>query len=311
ADSTRVVEVQPSPPPPPLQDPPGAEAAGSGRPVVADSQKAEAPLDAERLALETPQDVSPRILERRSEIPIELAEASPQVGESPRAPSPTPRGNPTSDPLDSAPLEEILLAALTDLPLPDYAPPAGAGSLGWMRQFGPVRSGVTSYRVETRAPADHAGLTLDESPRLWWFVAEAIDLPLQVTLVDEEAIDPLLQIELPGPHGPGLQSIDLEEHGIRLEPETEYRWFVSVLVDPNRPSRNPASAGALRVIGDSDERRRGIEETAASARGHTLARLGIWYDAYDFFASLAAAHPQIEGLAAHRDRLVEMAAAGR
>lgn len=207
--------------------------------------------------------------------------------------------------------DEMLLAALTDMPLPDYAKPGGADSLLWMRQFGPVRSGTRALQVATRAPADHAGLTLSASPRLWWLVEETIEQPLQVTVVDEEALEPILRIDLSGPHTTGLHSIDLMDHGVRLESGREYRWFVSVLVDPNRPSRNPISAGALRVIDAADARRVEVDEAPASARGHRLAQLGIWYDAYDFFASLAEANPQVEGLAAYRDRLVDLAGADR
>jgi len=206
--------------------------------------------------------------------------------------------------------EEMLLAALTELPLPSYAAPAGSGSVGWMRQFGAVRGAGDDVTVETRAP-DHVGLTLSSAPRLWWRVSGATEHAVEVTVVDDEAIDPILRQEIAGPQQAGLHSIDLAAYGVELSPGVEYRWFVSLVVDPDRPSRNPVSAGAIEVIPAGDSRRQAIEQTAPAERGHTLARLGLWYDAYDFFAGLSRAHPELAPLAQHRERMMELARVGR
>ncbi len=261
----------------------------------------------ERVAERTP--VSPRpgdagesqATERRD--PVQIAEAEDTRGAT----------APVEEAVDETrePREELLLAALDDMPLPDYASPQGTSSAAWMRQFGPVRSGTSATRIETRAPSDHTGLTLAASPRLWWWIADTTDLPLQLTVVDEEAIEPLLRLTLRGPHAAGLHSLDLAAHDVVLKPGIDYRWFVSLQVDPNRPSRNPVSAGGLRVVDGGDERRSAVREATASARGHRLAELGIWYDAFDFFASLAEANPDAERVAAYRDRLAELARPGR
>jgi hypothetical protein len=207
------------------------------------------------------------------------------------------------------PRDEVLLAALTKLPLPTYSAPEGAESVGWMRQFGAVRGGSEAAGIETRAPSSHVGLTLSESPRLWWYLSEESNLPVQVTLSDDSKFEPLLRVELPGPFSKGLHVIDLAEQGVKLEPDVDYRWFVSLIVDADRPSRNPVAVGALREISESDSRRQAVRESPPSERGHTLARLGLWYDAYDFFASISAAHPGFEPVMRHRERLVELAGA--
>jgi hypothetical protein len=206
--------------------------------------------------------------------------------------------------------EEMLLAALTELPLPSYAAPAESGSVGWMRQFGAVRGAGDDVTVETRAP-NHVGLTLSSAPRLWWQVSGATEHAVEVTVVDDEAIDPILRQEIAGPQQAGLHSIDLAAYGVELSPGVEYRWFVSLVVDRDRPSRNPVSAGAIEVIPAGDSRREAVEQTAAAERGHTLAKLGLWYDAYDFFAGLSRAHPELAPLAQHRERMMELARVGR
>ena len=65
------------------------------------------------------------------------------------------------------------------------------------------------------------------------------------------------------------------------------------------------------MVDASDARRVELANTPASSRGHRLAELGIWYDAYDFFASLAERNPEVERLAVYRDRLAEVVGSAR
>ncbi len=227
--------------------------------------------------------------------------------------TPTPEVPPVRDapgPDESAAREAILLAALSKLPLPDYAAPPQPGSVGWMRQFSAVRSGASTARIETRAPRKHAGLALALAPRLWWNLPRSTDLNVQVTVIDDRKIDPIARFEISGPAAAGLHTIDLAEHDVSLEPGIEYRWFVSLLVDPDRPSRNPVAAGALRVLNTDDPRRTEASAASPSERGHTLAKLGVWYDAYDFFATISESHPEVSALTRHREHLAMTAGAG-
>ena len=251
--------------------------------------------------------------------PVELAQRAEQPGaeamptRKPPFTPPIPKAGAKSGPEAGAVPEttqepdEVLLAAVTELPPPSYATPAGAESLVWMRQFGAVRAAPNALRVLARAPGNHTGLTLSRTPRLWWALDQPTDLPIQITIVDGDAIDPLVRVELPGPHAAGLHAFDLAKQGAELSPDIEYRWFVSIVVDPDRPSRNPVSAGSLRVAAASDGRRQSVGAADASVRGNKFAELGLWYDAFDFYASLAEAHPEVERLATYRDRLVEVA----
>jgi len=268
----------------------------SEAPRIANAESAPAPV--------TPSNLATRALPVEVPSPVATASTLPAPSSSPGAP-----GLPALTALEAegAPRDEILLAALTDLPLPSYVAPAGAESLGWIQQFGAVRAGPTSVAIEIRAPANHAGLTLSAAPRLWWSLSQDTDLPVQVTVVDDRELDPVLRADLPGAFSKGLHSIDLAAQGVELEPDVEYRWFVSLIVDPERPSRNPVAAGALKRVADSDERREIVGRALPTELGHTYARLGLWYDAFDFFASIAAVHPDFEPVTRHRERLVELA----
>jgi hypothetical protein len=193
------------------------------------------------------------------------------------------------------------------MPLPRYVSPAQPQSQGWSRSFGAVRSGKLGTRVEAVAPGDHTGLSFSASPRLWWRLDGPTEHSIQLTIVDDNSIDPILRVDIPGPHPAGLNAIDLSQKNLQLEPGIDYRWFVALLVDPDRPSRNPISEGAIRVVEDADSRRNSVAEAGSPTRGHSLAEQGIWYDAYDFFSVLAVEHPESEAIGRHRDRLIEIA----
>lgn len=202
-------------------------------------------------------------------------------------------------------IEGNLIDILTRMPPPSYVSPARSNSSGWSRGFGAVRSGTITARIEAAAPRDHTGLSLSAAPKLWWLLGAQSEHAIQITIVDENAIDPVFRTTLKGPHPSGLNVIDLSQHGVELKPGADYRWFVTLVVDPDRPSRNPLSEGSIRVLADSDFRRAEVAEASPSTRGHRLAQLGVWYDAYDFFSDLAADHPEAVAIARHRDRLTE------
>lgn len=264
-------------------------------------------------------DPSMRVPNTRPPAPERVAQGIPPgaSGETERAPvalnptvAPAPNPSIPAQLEAESPREEIMLAAIADLPLPDYSMPPQPGSVGWMRQFGAVRSGPATASVATRAPQDHAGLALSSAPRLWWEVSDNSEFSVEITVVDDRKLDPVAKIKVPGPVSAGLHSVDLAKRGVSLEPDVEYRWFVSLIVDADRPSRNPVGVGALRVLGPDDPRR--VEASAAdpSQRGHALARLGVWYDAYDFFASISESRPDLNGLTRHREHLTKAAGAG-
>ena len=237
-----------------------------------------------------------------------LAHAEPEASaphpgdDRPFAPSapPAPSDSPLDGPGES---EVVLLAALDAMPPARYAASRGGAGLEWLVEVGTSRSEGEGVRVETLAPRDHVGLTLEASPRLWWRLSEPTDATIQITVTDEDAIEPLVRVERRGPHAAGLHALDLSAHGTQLAVGAEYRWYVRVLVDAERVSRNPVAVGAIARVPAEDPRAAEVSEVAPAGRGHRFAELGLWYDAYDYFASLAKAHPERASLAERRDQV--------
>ena len=75
----------------------------------------------------------------------------------------------------------------------------------------------------------------------------------------------------------------------------------------DEPSRNPVSSAAIQRLAPGNARLAGLASVPPGRRGHELAQRGLWYDAFDFFAALAQAHPEVEALRRHRDTLLRLA----
>jgi hypothetical protein len=153
---------------------------------------------------------------------------------------------------------------------PDLGFPArrmGAGTRGMGRMAS----------VQILAP-DHLGYTTLEQPTLYWYLAEPTTTRIEFTIRDEASVEPLLERELPAPAQGGIQALRLADHGVRLRPGTRYLWFVSLVADPGRRSKDfTVGAWIARLVPDAALR----ERLAAAGGGEAqiYAQNGLWYDA--------------------------------
>ncbi len=157
-----------------------------------------------------------------------------------------------------------------------YRPPmrgAPGGRIG-----GATRTGRDLPYLLALAP-DHTGFTLESQPTLYWYVSGPAQVKLEITLLDEEGIDPILTQQMQGSNNAGIYAVSLAEHGITLKPGMEYQWFVALIPDPKQRSRD-VTAGALiqKVDADPDLVAR-LKAANNDERPGILAQHGIWYDA--------------------------------
>jgi hypothetical protein len=156
----------------------------------------------------------------------------------------------------------------------------------------------------------HVGASAHESPNLYVFLPEATSLPVEVTLGDPEAVDPLLETTLPGPLDAGLLRVNLAERGVRLAPGVDYRWFVALVRDPARRSQDVVSGAAIRYEPRGPELDRRIADAAPASAAHLFAESGLWYDAFDQLSRWLDAEPDAARLHEHRAALLEQVGLG-
>ena len=194
---------------------------------------------------------------------------------------------------------------------------AGSGSAGGFVYRPPMRGapvarigggtrgiGETTLELVVLAP-DHTGLTTKEQPTLYWYVSEPVPARLEVTVINDEAIDPELEEVVATPGHAGIQKIDLAKSGTKLEPGLEYRWFVSVVADPGQRSNDIVASGTIQRITPEGS----LKTRIAGADERTLVRIyaeeGVWYDAIDGLSRMIEKSPNDSALREQRAVLLE------
>lgn len=152
---------------------------------------------------------------------------------------------------------------------------------------------------------DHTGLTTKEQPTLYWYTSEPVQAQLEVTLINDESIDPQLEQSLTTPGKAGIHSFDLASTDTRLKPGLEYRWFVSAIADKGQRSNDIVASGTIQRI-EADE---ALSSRIATADKGTLANIyaeaGVWYDTIDAISQLINESPNNAALLEQRAALLE------
>jgi len=171
----------------------------------------------------------------------------------------------------------------------EYAPPRRGAPAG---RIGGGTRGSESRELSLAVVApEQVGLSSTPSPRLYWFVSRPISSRVEVTVIEDGAMDPILERVLPPVDTAGVQSVDLAALGVALKPGREYRWFVSLLANPNARSSDTVASGKVLWEAMPPEIRARVESATGEARAAAFAAGGYWYDAYAELRSLREARP--------------------
>ncbi len=151
----------------------------------------------------------------------------------------------------------------------------------------------------------HTGLTSQSSPTLYWYTSKAVSgEQTEITLIKQDALDPVLETTLQGSVAPGIQRLDLSRWGVELEFDTEYEWFISVVRDPAERSNDVTAGGTIQRVAPPP----GVRARLSGSEAHTVplvyAEQGIWYDAIDTLSRLIQANPADETLLDQRAALL-------
>jgi hypothetical protein len=195
------------------------------------------------------------------------------------------------------------LAAAVDMPV--YRPPqrgAPGGRVGGSsRGIGPEDK---LPLLSVLAP-DHTGLTVQEQPSLFWHLSKSTPYPIEVTVIDDHTIRPLLERRISGPIQPGVQRLRLADDGVRLSLGVPYRWFVALVVDPDNRSRDILAGGAIERIAPPEALRAKLARAGNAQAPSIYAEAGLWYDALSAISDLIDAAPHDRRLRSQRASLLE------
>ncbi len=190
-----------------------------------------------------------------------------------------------------------------DTPLPLYTPPKKL--IPRARVGGGLR-GTDGKEPEIVALVpDHVGLTVKQAPSLNWFLSKPTSLPIRFTLIDIRSVKPLYEGSIPTPGQVGVQSLNLKDLGLTLEPDVQYRWYISAIRDPDSPSKDIVTGGVIERCEFSTclvEMEVDLNCDQQSVLRNSVR--GFWYDAMACLCDLINSNPSDQGLRRQRAHLL-------
>ena len=193
--------------------------------------------------------------------------------------------------------------SVTPATMPVYQPPL-RGAPGGRVGGGTRGIGDEVITLFALAP-NHVALTTQEQPTLYWFVSNETKHPIEVTLIIEEATQPLLEKKLPLPVQPGIHPIRLKDFNLHLLKATQYRWFVALVPDRERRSKDILAGGIIERIEVPETVRVKLSQSDQRNVPHIYAESGIWYDTITAISELIEANPNDMNLRKQRIALLE------
>jgi hypothetical protein len=110
---------------------------------------------------------------------------------------------------------------------------------------------------------------------------------------------------LPTPPQAGIQRFQLADIGVRLETGIPYRWYVAVVLDPDRRSKDIIAGGVIERIEPSNELRFKLAQAQPAATPGIYAEAGIWYEAIAALSAQIESNPTQTHLRRQRASLLE------
>jgi hypothetical protein len=174
---------------------------------------------------------------------------------------------------------------LEESPLPIYTP--RSKTIPRARVGGGLRGTDGKDPEIVALVPDHVGLTVNQSPSLNWFLSKLTSLPIRFTLIDSRSVKPLHEGPIPTPAQVGVQSLNLKDLGLTLEPDVQYRWYISAIRNPDSPSQDIVAGGVIERCEFSTclvEMAVDLSCDQESVRRNAVR--GFWYDAMSCLCDL-------------------------
>ena len=186
---------------------------------------------------------------------------------------------------------------------PIYQPPL-RGAPGGRVGGGTRGIGEESIALFALAP-NHVALTVQEQPVLYWYLSKPTKYPIELTIIIEKDTHPLSEKRIPLPSRPGIYPLRLSDFDIRLSTGTQYRWFLALIPDTNRRSRDIVAGAIIERVKTPETLRSRLLKASREEIPHVYAEAGMWYDALMAVSNLIDETPNNPVFHKHRAALLE------
>lgn len=166
-----------------------------------------------------------------------------------------------------------------------------------------ARGEDTDTRLYVLTP-DHTGLTQQQQPILYWYVSKPIDVNLEFAIIKDSNLKTIFEKKYKIKKDAGIQKVSLADHAVKLQPNTEYQWFVTIIGDKDQRSKDTVASGMIKYIEPASNPNASISDTNKAIE---LARKGFWYDALSTLSEQITQQPDDLNLRDLRAQLLEQA----
>ncbi|CAN1212319.1 DUF928 domain-containing protein [Tumidithrix helvetica PCC 7403] len=175
-----------------------------------------------------------------------------------------------------------------------YVPPAGR-SRPQRTQGGGARGCPNAQPVSLQLliPNDHTARTIAARPTFAWYLSAVPSMPLQFALTETGAAQPIFVKELPVKQA-GIMQFTLPPEAAELQVGKEYRWTVSLICNPERPSQSVYARGWIDRVTPSTELKECLARATSNVqKAADYAGSGLWYDALTALLDTPASSPDL------------------
>lgn len=165
---------------------------------------------------------------------------------------------------------------------------------------------LSGIRLYVLTP-DHAGLTVNAQPDLYWYVSGPVDARYQFVIIEDETLKTVLETEPAKITRAGIQKISLKDRGFKLQRGVEYQWIVSVIGKKKQRSADIIASGIIERVAVTDRlaNRLAPENLENIEKAIILAEESIWYDAIALISASIELKPRDISLRKIRASLME------
>jgi hypothetical protein len=171
-----------------------------------------------------------------------------------------------------------------------YKPPLRGSPAG---RVGGGTRGMTereSFSLQVLAP-DHIGFTVHDQPSLYWYVSKPIPHPIELTVIERNAVEPLIEKVVKGPERGGIQAIRLADYGLHLRRNVPYKWFVTLVTDPDHRSKDIMAGGIITLVEPPPSLLAKLKVAGNNNAPYVYAEEGLWYDALEAISRMIDGSP--------------------
>ena len=186
--------------------------------------------------------------------------------------------------------------------MPVYVPPMRGAPVA--RVGGGTRGVGDELPYVSVVTPEHTGHTSSPQPVLYWYLSEAVDTRFEFALINDDEIEPIIEIATQRKMQKGLNFLDMSEHGVLLKPGIIYQWSVALVGQPEKRSSDIVSSGTIELVELNDGQRAALAGAGASEAVMIFAREGYWYDTFTALSRMIDANPGDSSLVDTRKALL-------